>query len=108
MIWLERKLDRQLPNAGVYCCAADYTERWGCEVGVWVRKLGWLNRLKNSARSSRVLFSRGHDIEIAFETATSKFTWPGPSAIPVGLLPNVVPIPSAPTMGGVVKQGVLK
>lgn len=34
--------------------------------------------------------------------------WLGPSEIPDPLFPNAVPMPSAPTIGGVVKQDVLK
>src|SRR5215469_9415435 len=65
--------------------------------------------LKNSARNSRRLLPfSGHCSADGFEMERSRFTWPGPSTIPVPLPPNVVPRRSVPMIGGVVKQHLLK
>src|SRR6516164_10913023 len=69
---------------------------------------GWLKALKNSARNWMVLFSCGQTSATTFDAPRSTFACPGPSTIPVPLSPKVVPIPSAPITGGVVKQAVLK
>ena len=73
-----------------------------------IENCGWLKALKNSARNWSWVLSLGQCRLAVRMMARSRFDWPGPSTIPVELLPKVVPIPSAPTMGGVVKQEELK
>src|SRR5215472_10633769 len=65
-------------------------------------KFGWLNRLKNSERNSRLVGSRNGNI---FERARSVFQNLGPTMKFLGALPKPVP---SPMTGGGAKTLVLK
>src|SRR5580700_1598677 len=66
---------------------------------------GWLAMLKNSPRRRNDVFSV---IRVIFWIDTSKFTWPGPSIIPMPELPNSVePSVELGATGGAQKAAVL-
>jgi hypothetical protein len=79
--------------------ADDVWERLGFE------KFAWFNRLKASALNSRCERSVMANLLIAEK---STFLCPGPRTIPTPEFPNVVALPSLPTIENGSKQLLLK
>ena len=70
---------------------------------------GWFKCIEKFGTKLNAAFLDGaNSTRTVFESARSRFACPGPSTIPVALSPNAVPMPSAPIIGGVVKQEALK
>src|SRR6266404_6526383 len=70
-----------------------------------ISNCGWLNRLKKSARNSKLVDSASFRNGNVLSTERSVLTCPGPWMMPTGLLPKPVP---SPTVGELVKQFVSK